>query len=213
MALGESFGWLADPMTNVQSLVTEFGAVLGKASVSRGTAILRQVTDLFLEGAASYSDDQIAIFGQITNLLIGKVDRQALIELSGRFASVDNAPAGVVNRLSRDDDIAIAGPILGTSTALGDGDIVEIAEAKGQGHLMAIACRKAIGETITDVLLNRGTPEILRKVADNEHARLSEVGYVKLITQAQHDRDLAKSIAKRKDIPAELQSFLQMSLA
>ena len=200
-------------MTNVQSLVAEFDAVLGKASIARGTAILRQVIDLFLEGATSYSGDQIAVFGLVTNLLVGKVERQALIELSGRLASADNAPADVVNRLSRDDDIAIAGPILKTSKALSDGDILEIAEAKGHAHLLAIACRNVLNEGTTDVLTNRGTPEVLRKVADNESARFSEIGYVKLITQAQHDKALAKSIANRKDIPAELQSFLQMSLA
>lgn len=199
-------------MTNVQTLVTEFDAVLGKASNSRGTAILRQLVDLFIEGAASYSDDQIAVFGLIANLLIGKVERQALIELSNRFASVDNAPANVINRLSQDDDIAIAGPILGRSKALGE-DIVKIAEVKGPGHLLAIAGRSSIDEATTDVLINRGNPETLRKVANNEGARFSEVGYVKLITQAQHDNTLAKSVANRKDIPAELKSFLQLAFA
>ena len=48
----------------------------------------------------------------ITNLLIGKVERQAVIELSSRLASADHVPADVIKRLSRDDDIAISGPIL-----------------------------------------------------------------------------------------------------
>jgi uncharacterized protein (DUF2336 family) len=213
LALGETSDRQFDAMTNVQALVAEFDTVLRKASISRGTTILRQVLDLFLERAPSYSDDQIAVFGVITNLLIGKVERQAVIELSSRLASVDHVPADVIKRLSWDDDIAISGPILGRYKAISDADILDIAEAKSPAHLLAIACRSAIDEATTDVLLNRGNPEVMRKVADNKSARFSEIGYVKLITQAQHNKELALSIKKREDIPDELQSFLKMALA
>jgi uncharacterized protein (DUF2336 family) len=199
-------------MTNVQALVAEFDTALSKASRSRGTAILRQVLDLFLEGAPSYSDDQIAVFGLITNLLIGKAERQAVVELSKKLASADRVPADVISRLSRDDDIAISGPILESSKTLSDADILAVAEAKSPAHLLAISCREPIDEATTDVLLNRSNPEILRKVVDNKSARFSEVGYVKLITQAQHNKELALSIKRREDIPAELQSFLKMAL-
>lgn len=197
----------------IQSLIADFDAVLMTASNSRRVTMLRQVTDLFLRGASSYSDDQVAVFGLIIKSLIEKVERQALIELSGRLASTDTSPPDVVNRLSRDDDIAIAGPILERSNALSEKDILEIAETKGQGYLLAIACRKQISETISDILISRGTPEVLRKTIGNECARISEIGYVKLIGQAKNDRNLAELIANREDIPAELQPFLRLARA
>jgi uncharacterized protein (DUF2336 family) len=165
----------------IQSLIADFDAVLIAASNSRRVAMLRQVTDLFLDGASSYSEDHVAVFGLIIKLLIEKVERQALIELSGRLASVDTSPPDVISRLSRDDDIAIAGSILERSNAPSEKDILEVAETKGPGHLLAIACRKQISETVSDVLVKRGTPEVLRKTVGNECARFSEIGYVKLI--------------------------------
>ena len=213
MAFGEVFDRLTDTMTNVQSLVAEFDAVLDKASSARGSEILQQVTNLFLRDAGSYSDDQSTVFGLIINILIEKVERKTLIELSGKFASASHAPIDVIRRLSRDDDIAISGPILESSNLLSDGHILEVASAKGKALLLAIANRNPVNESITDVLINRAIPEVVHRLADNELARFSEVGFVKLIGLAKNDNELAASVSKRKDIPAELRPFLKLALA
>ncbi|MCX7313841.1 MAG: DUF2336 domain-containing protein [Hyphomicrobiales bacterium] len=104
------------------------------------------------------------------------------------------------------------GWLLETSKALGDGDVLKVAEFKSPAHLMAIAGRPAIDAVTTDVLINRGTPDVLRKFAGNEFASFSETGYVRMITKAQQDAALAKSISTRKDVPDELKSFLQLAL-
>ena len=57
-------------------------------------------------------------FDDVIGRLIDKVDRLALTELSGRLASVANAPVNVIDRLARHDDIAIAGPILQKSSVV-----------------------------------------------------------------------------------------------
>lgn len=213
LVLCEVFDQLADTMTNIQSLVAELGAVLDKASSSRGSAILQQVTKLFLRDAGSCSDDQITVFGVVINVLIEKAERKTLIELSGSFATADHAPVDVIRRLSRDDDIAISGPILEKSSLLSDGDILEVAAAKGKELLLAIASRNPVSETITDALINRAIPEVVRRLTDNKHARFSELGFAKLISQAKNDGDLVASISIRKDISAELRSLFNQALA
>ena len=197
-------------MAAVQGLVTELEAVLGAASAPRRAAILQQVTDLFLAGAPSYSNDQITVFDVVLNILVQKMERQALIELGNKLASTENLPTDVIVRLSSDDDPMIAQSILKHCDALADEIILEVAKTKGQGHLLAIATRQRLSEAITTVLIERGGSEIMRIVVANEGAHISQVGFVKLINEAKRDNKLAEMISNRKDMPAELQPFLQL---
>jgi len=199
-------------MPNVQPLVAELHEALANTPGSKYSAILSRVTELFLTGAASYADDHVAIFDDVIGRLIEKVEHSALIELSAKLAPIANAPAGVIRRLSQDDDFAVSGPIL-ESKALSDDMLAEVATTKGPRHLSAIAGRAQIGEPVTDALLERGLPDITLQVIRNEGARISELGFAKLINRATSDKSLAADLASRKDLPAELKPFLDMSLA
>ena len=194
---------------HAQSLIAELDLTLSKVSSTKQSAILRCVTDLFLNGAPTFSNEHIAVFGDVIDRLLDTIDRAALLELSTRLAPIGNAPVKVIGRLSRNDDIAIAAPVLGTSEVLSDEMLVEIAKIKGQYYLSAIAGRAHMSEAITDVLIDRGNSDIARKVARNLGASLSELGFVKLIKRSDGDGELAAAIASRKDLPHELRPFLK----
>jgi uncharacterized protein (DUF2336 family) len=121
-------------------------------------------------------------------------------------------PVNVIVRLAHDDDIAISGPILEKSDVLTNETLAAVAKAKGQQHLAAIAGRAQIAESVTDILADRGDSEVACKVAGNQSARLSELGFAKLINKAKNDKVLAAALAKRADIPPELQPFLKLAL-
>lgn len=195
-----------------QSLITELDATLRKIPDSRHLVILRRVTDLFLLGAGSYTDEQIAIFDEVISRLIENMDQAALVELSARLAGVGKAPANVVARLSGSDDIAVSGPALEKSDALSDQTLVAIAGKKSQKHLAAIAGRQRISALVTDALVDRANAEVSRKITANRGANFSEVGFVKLINRAKSDRDLATTISNRDDLPEELVPFLKLTL-
>jgi uncharacterized protein (DUF2336 family) len=195
-----------------QSLMTELDATLRKIPDSRHLVILRRVTDLFLLGAGSYTDEQIAIFDEVISRLIENMDQAALVELSARLADAGKAPANVVARLSGSDDIAVSGPALEKSDALSDQTLVAIAGKKSQKHLAAIAGRQRISALVTDALVDRASVEVSRKVTANRGANFSEVGFVKLINRAKNDRDLANTISSRDDLPEELIPFLKLTL-
>jgi uncharacterized protein (DUF2336 family) len=114
---------------------------------------LRRVTDLLLAHADRLNEAQIDIFDDAFGHLTKGIGSKVLAELGGRLASVENAPPETVRRLARDDDIAVAGPVLAQSARLTTGDLVEIAKTKSKAHLMAIAGRAPIGEFVTDALL------------------------------------------------------------
>lgn len=191
-------------MSDAHLLFAELEATLTNGAGPQRFTILRKITDLFLAGSDSYSDDHVAVFDGLMSRLIDQIERQALIELSGKLASVERGPVNVIGRLSHNDDIAIAGPILEQSNVLTDDDLVEIASTKSQAHLSAIAGRAELNEPITDVLINRGNAEVAHKVTANAGARFSRFGLTKAVARAEHDDSLAFAVANRIDLPADL---------
>ena len=195
-------------MLQAHSLFSELESTLTGGSDSQRFTILRRMTDLFLAGSNNYTDEHIAVFDELISRLIEKIERQALIELTGRLAPVDRGPVNVIGRLSRDDDIEISGPVLEQSNILTDIDLVEIAKTKSQAHLSAIAGRKQIGEPVTDVLIDRGNSDVARKVTANTGARFSRFGIARAARRAETDEPLAIAVVNRMDLPPELLNHL-----
>lgn len=196
-----------------QALLSELNGVLRTVSRTRHIEILRQVTDLFLSNADAYTPEQHAIFDAVIKRLAQNVSSRDLIDLSSRLAAMEGAPADTVAQLSASDDIAVSGPILEKSNVLKDSDLIGIAKTKSQNHLMAIANRHHINTIVTDVLVERGDNAVKQKVLANEGAEISEFGFACLVSAASKDKKLAEIVSKREDIPAELQSFLEVALA
>ncbi|SRR5712691_423058 len=174
------------------------------------SAALRRVTDLFLAHAERFSDQQIGVFDDVFSGLIAKADASALAELSQRLAPFENAPRDIVRHLARNESIAVAGPVLAQSARLTTGDLVDVAGTRSQAHLLAISGRGRLGEFVTDALLQHGEIEVIRCVAGNAGARLSEAGFSTLIRRAEHDERLAEAVGRRPDVP--LQLFRQLLL-
>jgi uncharacterized protein (DUF2336 family) len=198
-----------------QPLIVELDSALSRAPAAWRTTTLRRVTDLFLVDAASYTDDQVAVFDDVISHLIEKADRKVLVELSNQLAQIKNAPARVVGALARNPDVAIAGPLIEKSTVLTDADLAEIAD-KDRNHpivLAMIAARPQLSEALTDVLVRRGNAALARKLIDRTDAPLSESSFARLVTSVQNDKELAQAIAKRQDLPAELRPWLDTALA
>jgi len=186
------------------SLIPELEDVLQRGSAKKRTETLHRITDLFLQGANEYSDEHVALFDDVLGRLIEEIEAKARAELSRRLAPVENAPPEVVRQLAKDDDITIAGPVLLRSPRLREADLLDIANTKGQDHLLAISARRSIGEAVTDVLVRRGDREVVRSVAGNRGARLSDASFSALVKRAEQDGVLAEHVGQRPDIPPHL---------
>lgn len=195
-----------------EALLDELDHTLTRVDGSRRLNMLRQMTDLFLAGAPSYSEELAELFDAIIKRLSEGVESKALVELSNRLATAETAAADTVVRLSSSSDIAVAGPVLEKSPALTDHDLVNIAKTKGQGHLMAIAARQRVNDVVTDVLVERGNKTVLRKVTGNNGAKISEDSFARLISEAKGDKTLAELVKTRPDIPEELRPFISVML-
>src|SRR5450755_3988145 len=80
-------------MLTSQSLVAELESALNSGGSLQRSDILRKVTDLFLAGADAFDEECVGVFDGVMGRLIEKIERQALVELSGRLAPIRNAPA------------------------------------------------------------------------------------------------------------------------
>jgi uncharacterized protein (DUF2336 family) len=176
-------------------------------AVSRGTAescarALWHATDVLIAG--SYSEDEIWTFGEIIGRLAEEIEANARARLASKLAPSRNAPFEVVKRLASDYSIDVAGPILRQSPRLDVKTLVSCAQSRSQQHLLAISERKSIPEAVTDVLVVRGSREVVTSVAANDGAAISSSGYLHLLRRSETDSILAESVGLRKDIPRHL---------
>ena len=194
------------------ALLDELDHTLSHVNESRRLVMLRQMTDLFLAGATTYSEELAQLFDAIIKRLSEGVESRELVELANRLAETDTAATDTLVRLSSSDDLAVATPVLEKSPALTDSELVAIAKTKGQGHLLAIATRQRINDVVTDVLVERGNKLVLRKITSNNGAKISEDSFARLITEAKNDKALAELVKTRPDMPEELRPFVSVML-
>jgi uncharacterized protein (DUF2336 family) len=185
-------------------LIPELEDVIESGSCARRAETLRRITDLFADGAASLNESHIQLFDDVFCRLAAEVDVDARAELSARLAVLGKAPRELIRRLARDDDAAVARPVLRRSQRLEQNDLVDIAESKGQSHLLALSKRKWLPQTVTDILVRRGEEAVLRSLAENLDARLSDASFATLVGRAGEDRVLAERIGLRPDVPPRL---------
>jgi uncharacterized protein (DUF2336 family) len=191
-------------MATPASLIPELEDVLQNGSAERRARTLQRITSLFLNGAEQYNDDHVRLFDGVFLRLIEEIETKARAALAESLAPVGNAPIESVRRLAKDDDIAVAGPVLEQSPRLKEADLVEIARTKSQAHLLAISGRTGIAEAVTDEVVHRGDRQVVRRVADNPDAQFSERSFTTLVNQAEEDGILAEKVGTRPDIPPRL---------
>jgi uncharacterized protein (DUF2336 family) len=191
-------------------IVDELEGALKAESTDRRMEVLQQITDLFITTSKDLNAEQIELFDDVITRLASAIENKALAELSRRLAPISNAPGRIVRRLAWDDAVEVAGPVLANSERLTEGDLMELAEKKGQEHLARIASRTTVSEPVTDVLVERGDSNVTTTLADNSGARFSQTGYWQLVMRAEGNDRLSEAIAGRSDIPPYL--FRQLVL-
>lgn len=190
-------------MTPSPSLIDEIEDALASATEDKRTAALWRITDLFIAGADNYSEEHVTLFDDVIARLATAIEKNARAKLSSRLARIPNAPIGVIRTLAADNDIAVAQPVLRHSQRLDDGYLAVTAATQSQQHLLAIAQRHALSETVTDVLVERGDRDVVRSVAQNGGARFSNAAFRTLVERSVEDDVLAMHVGLRPDLPRQ----------
>jgi uncharacterized protein (DUF2336 family) len=188
-------------MIGTLPLLDELETALASGSPARGNEILTSVTDLFINGAPRFSEEQIGVFDDVMARLMAKIEAKARAKLAQRLAPIGNAPVNVIQLLASDDDIEVARPVLTRSQRISEQTLLDTAKAKGQQHLYAISQREALSEALTDILVERGDREVVHAVVKNRGARFSDAGFRALVHRSSGDDALASEVGMRSDIP------------
>jgi uncharacterized protein (DUF2336 family) len=187
-----------------ENLLDELQATLAHGTVARRVETLRRVTDLFINGAVDYSDQQVDLFDDVFQCLIQHIETSAKALLSKRLAPIDSAPPQTIRALAFDDLIEVAAPVLSLSERLDDEALIETARTKSQAHLMAISTRRVLSGAVTDILVMHGDDDVVQSTVNNPGAEFSERGFTRLVNRAEGDEDLATCVGLRPNIPRHL---------
>jgi uncharacterized protein (DUF2336 family) len=185
------------------SFVAEVEEAIASKDPTRRVDTLRRLTSLFVDQEPHLNDGHVEVFDEVILRLSRDMEQKARLELSEQFSDLSRAPRKVIRSLAFDMDSAIATPVLERSPRLDEDDLVMIARARGQDHLLAISKREALSERVTDVLVHRGDRGVVRSVAGNDGARFSEGGLTHLLGKAREDTTLQSVLQSRRDIPPQ----------
>ena len=120
--------------------------------------------------------------------------------------SVD-APVAVIQKLARDIEIQVAGPILEHSPLLTDEDLLEIiAHGPIRGALTAIANRRQLSDKLSDgvavaALANSGESNSVRKLLQNKSAQIREDTLDRILDQAGKAPTWHEPLVERPTLP------------
>jgi uncharacterized protein (DUF2336 family) len=186
------------------SLLDELQSTLAHGTVARRVETLRRVTDLFINGAVDYSDEQVGLFDDVFQFLIDHIETSAKMLLANRLAPIDTAPPLTIRALAFDDVIEVAGPVLSQSMRLDDKTLIENARSKSQAHLMAISTRRTLSGAVTDVLVQRGNNQVIESTVNNPGAEFTERGFTRLCSRAEGHDTLTTCIGLHPSVPRHL---------
>jgi uncharacterized protein (DUF2336 family) len=187
-------------MTVAASLIPELDEIIRHGDPKRRAEAARRIAELFFEAAAKLRQSHVDLFDEILIDLVPHAELVARAELAERLSLLANAPRVLVGRLARENEVAVAGPLLRRSPVLDEETLIEIARVRPQGHLLAMAERKTLSSDITDIMVERGDREVVRRAAGNAGALFSESGYSELIRRAGQDGVLTLTVGQRADL-------------
>jgi uncharacterized protein (DUF2336 family) len=191
-------------MTAATLLIPGLDEIVRHGDPQRRAEAARRIAELFFQDAATLRSNHVDLFDGLLIDLVPHAELAARAELAERMSLLANAPRELVGQLARENEIAIAGPLLRRSPVLDEAALIEIARVKGQGHLLAVSERAALSSDLTDVLVHRGDRDVVRRTAGNSGAHFSEGGYSTLIKRAGRDGVLALKLGQRDDLSADL---------
>ncbi len=105
--------------------------------------------------------------------------------VSDTLKSMPDAPAEVVQRLARDAELSVSGPVLQYSPVLSDADLINIlSQMPIPGASAAIARRKGLSAAVTDVVGNGNDVDAITALLSNDSAQIREETLDRLIDRA-----------------------------
>jgi len=190
-------------MAFATSLIPGLEEIVRGDDPKRRADAARRIAELFFAGAGGFKPEHVEFFDSVLVGLVPRTEPTVRADIAERLSTVVNAPRNLVGQLAREDEIVIAGPLLRRSPVIDEQALIEIANEKGQQHLLAMAERPTLTTGLTDVMVRRGDREVVRRTAGNAGAAFSSSGYSALIKRAGQDGVLTLTVGQRDDLSGD----------
>jgi len=181
-------------------MLTELTCLAEERSPEKRLDLLRKISDLFFAGIDMHSEAETSLFNEVIERIVDQISGDAKIDVATNFATLPGFPLPVVRKLAHDNNIEIARPVIRGALGLTDLDLIEIGRKAYDQHLDAIAGRTPLSEAVTDVLIDRGSSEVVHTVSANHGAAFSERGMDMLVGKARDDGSLQHILVERSDL-------------
>ncbi|MEY9160639.1 uncharacterized protein (DUF2336 family) [Bradyrhizobium japonicum] len=149
-------------MAAITSFLAELDEAVARGNPESCLRALWHAADILIAG--TYSEEQIWTFGEVIGRLAQEIEASARAKLAGKLACSRNAPYALTRQMASDDCIDVAWPVLSQSERLDTETLIACAKNKSQQHLLAISKRQTVPEAVTDVLVVRGSSEVVTSV-------------------------------------------------
>jgi uncharacterized protein (DUF2336 family) len=177
--------------------------VAREGSTERRADLLREITDVFMSAPGRYTSIEMQHFDVILSKVTESVEIALRAEIAEKLADTPSAPKSLIRQLAL-DEFVVAQPILERSPALSEEDMIRVIRQRTQQHMMAIAKRREVPETVSAELVERGDRQVLTSLAENQGARFTGETMAKLVEQARAAPELHAPLSGRYDLPANL---------
>ncbi len=110
--------------------------------------------------------------------------------LAEELRGTDKVPADVIERLARDEEIVVSGPVLENSPLLSDEVLLEIINSRQvQGTLSAISRRDGLDPALADAVVETGETDAITALLSNSSAQIREETLDALVERGQRNDD------------------------
>ena len=190
-------------MNPVRHLLSDLDDTIRPGSPERHETTLWQVTDLFLGDVERLTEEQIDIFDTVIARLAPRdrdpgPGRARPPPRAGRQGAARRDP---LPRARRDRGRpAGPGPFAAPSRTRTSS---RSRPARSGDHREAIARRPQLSRPVSDVLVARGDEPVMRALAANPGARLSQASVAVLVDRARLDEELQVLLRARTDLPQD----------
>lgn len=187
-------------MSPLNEMIRDVEGCIRRGSGQARAQAVSRIADLMVRGGDALTPEQITLFDEVIQRFSVVIETRARVDLAQKLCALSKGPRLTLLGLARDEEVAVARPVLAGSPGLADQDLVRIATERGRDHMLAICARTSVSEVVTDVLVTIGDGVVRHAIAGNLGARFSAVGTAALLDHSRTDDTLQDLLGERDDL-------------
>jgi len=167
------------------------------------------VTELCLAQPLSPSAEPVA--GELLITLSSTTTAETQAAMAEKLSACDWAPHKIIRHLAL-QEIEIASIVIKKSKRLTNEDMIHIAQTASEDHRLVLAKRPNLRLAVTETLAKPAEAQVLRALADNDTAEISENTLEICLTVAKMHPRLREALARRHDLSTDYATRLSIML-